>query len=100
MKPTLTPARIGRAFDTAARIFEVPRSLIVNGSRRRRPAEARQAVVAALYRTCQTSYPEMAELLRRDHSTLIDNVKKIEALARLDRYYADALVTIARAVAE
>lgn len=99
MKPTLTQARIDRAVEKASDIFEVPRREIVSRCRLPRSCEARLSVYAALYRTCQTSYPELSRMLNRDHTTLISGIRKIEGLARADKDYETALIQIAQAAA-
>lgn len=58
---------------------------------------ARLALYAALYAACETSYPELARTLNRDHSTLLWGVKKAAAMAAADRDYATAVIQIAKA---
>src|SRR6266496_5333433 len=88
MKPALTPERIERAVATAAKVFEVPSREIAGRCNIRSVSRARQAVWKALYEACFTSYPEMAWLLRRDHSTIIFGVKRADE-ASTDPDYAD-----------
>lgn len=99
MKPSLTPARILSAIETASKVFEVPRKEIVSRNRMARVSEARQAVYAALYRSCATSLPEIGQTFRRDHTTIAYGIRRIEARARADRDYETALVQIAQAAA-
>ena len=89
MKPALTPDRIARATLAASRAFEVPPRAII--SRRRLPtiARARQALYAALYRACETSYPQLGRLLNRDHTTVLYGVREAEADAAADPDYAE-----------
>lgn len=100
MKPTLTPARILRAIETASQVFEVPRREIVSRNRMARVSEARQTVYAALYRACATSLPEIAQTFNRDHTTVRYGIQRIEERARTDRDYETALVQIAHAVVQ
>lgn len=97
MKPALTPDRIARAAVAAGRAFEVsPRAVI---SRLRLPAvvRARQALYAALYRTCESSYPQIGRLLKRDHTTVLYGVREAEADAATDPDYADRLARVMEA---
>lgn len=100
MKPTLTPARILRAIETASQVFEVPRREIVSRNRMARVSEARQAVYAALYRSCATSLPEIAQTFSRDHTTVRYGIQRIEKRADGDKEYETALVRIAQAVVQ
>lgn len=88
MKPALTQERIERAVSAAARAFEVPPREIAGRCNIRSVSRARQAMWKALYEACFTSYPEMAWLLNRNHSTIIDGVKKADAMSA-DPDYAD-----------
>lgn len=94
MKPALTSVRVDRAIDEAAKAFEVPHREILSYLRTPSITRARLALYAALYDTCETSYPELARHLKRDHSTLIWGVKKAHALAALDTGYAAAMAKI------
>jgi chromosomal replication initiation ATPase DnaA len=97
MKPALTPDRIAHAVVAAGRAFEVaPRAII---SRRRLPSitRARMALYAALYRACETSYPQIGRLLNRDHTTVLYGVREAERDAAADPDYAARLARIVEA---
>lgn len=91
MKPALTMTRISRVLDAAAQVFDVPRRAIAGNSRTRGAARARQAVYAALYFGCHTSFADVGKALGRDHSTVIYGVQQAEALSKWDEDYAAAL---------
>jgi chromosomal replication initiation ATPase DnaA len=97
MRPALTPARVASAIVEAAAAFEVPARELTGRCRLPRVAHARQALYAALYTSCETSYPELAAALHRDHTTLIYGCKRAALLAARDHDYAAALLRIARA---
>jgi chromosomal replication initiation ATPase DnaA len=98
MKPALTAERVSRAADYTAKVFEVPQCEILGRNRIPSVARARQAMYAALYDGCQTSYTEMAWRLNRDHSTLIYGVKRARAMAEDDNDYAVALARVCAVV--
>lgn len=98
MKPAMTMSRIGRALDAAAILFDVPRRAIAGNSRTRPAARARQAVYAALYLGCHTSFADVGKALGRDHSTVIYGVQQAEALCRWDEDYAAALQLVREAL--
>ena len=91
MKPALTTERIERAMDTASKVFEVPRREIASKCRMPAVARARQAVYAALYRACETSYPDIARRIGRDHSTILYGIGRAEDMAHADPDYADRM---------
>lgn len=94
MKPALTADRIQQAAEAAARAFEVPAREILGRCRIPAVTRARQALYAALYDACETSYPELAWRLQRDHTTLLYGVRKARALADSDSDYAAALARV------
>lgn len=94
MKPALTTERIERAVQEVARIFEVPHREILSKIRVPSITRARLALYAAIYDGCQTSYPEMAWHLQRDHTTLVYGVKRARAMAADDSEYAVALARV------
>ena len=98
MKPVLTATRISRALDAAASLFDVPRRSIAGNGRTRPVAHARQAVYAALYLSCRTSFADVGKALGRDHSTVIYGCQQAEALARQDEDYAAALALVREAI--
>jgi chromosomal replication initiation ATPase DnaA len=98
MRPALTSERVTRAADEAAKVFEVPQREILGRLRIPSVARARQAMYAALYDGCQTSYTEMAWRLDRDHSTLVYGVKRARALAADDSEFAVALARVCAVV--
>jgi len=97
MKPALTPNRLDQAVTAAACAFEVPRRKIVGRCRLPAVARARMALYAALYQACETSYPELARYLRRDHTTILYGVRKAEYQMKRDRDYANAVGHIVEA---
>lgn len=98
MKPALTLERVTRAASEAARVFEVPQREILGRVRVPSVSRARQAVYAALYDGCQTSYQEMAWRLDRDHSTLVYGVKRAREMAEDDTDFAAALARVCAVV--
>lgn len=88
MKPALTQERIERAVSVAAKVFEVRPREIAGRCNIPSVSRARQAMWKALYEICFTSYSEMAWLLGRNHSTIIDGVKRADKLSA-DPDYAD-----------
>jgi hypothetical protein len=58
---------------------------------------ARLAVYAALYRACETSYPDLARKIGRDQSTVIWGISKAEDMAHADPDYADRVRAIMQA---
>lgn len=98
MRPALTMSRIGRALDAAALVFEVPRRAIAGNSRVRPAARARQAVYAALYLGCHTSFADVGKALGRDHTTVLYGVQQAEALSKWDEDYAAALQLVREAI--
>ena len=94
MKPSLTTERIDRGIQEAAKVFEVPYREILSKIRVPSITRARLALYAALYDACQTSYPEMAWRLKRDHTTLVYGVKRARAMAADDSEYAVALARV------
>jgi chromosomal replication initiation ATPase DnaA len=98
MKPALTPERVTRAADETAKVFEVPQREILGRLRVPSVARARQAMYAALYDACQTSYTEMAWRLGRDHSTLVYGVKRAREMAEDDNEFAVALARVSAVV--
>ena len=97
MKPALTPRRLDQALTACACAFEVPRREIVSRCRLPAVARARLALYAALYFSCETSYPELARYLRRDHTTILIGVRKVEDQMRRDREYAHRIGRIMEA---
>jgi len=63
MRPALTSERLARAADMTAKVFEVPQREILSYLRIPSVTRARQAMYAAIYDACETSYPEMARRL-------------------------------------
>ncbi len=98
MKPSLTSERIERGVQEAAKVFEVPHREILSKVRVPSITRARMALYAAIYDACQTSYPEMAWRLKRDHTTLIHGVKRARAMAEDDNEYAVALARVCAVV--
>jgi chromosomal replication initiation ATPase DnaA len=98
MKPALTSERVTRAADEAAKVFEVPQREILGRLRIPSVTRARQAMYAAIYDACQTSYPEMAWRLERDHTTLLHGVKRARAMAEDDSEFAVALARVTAVV--
>lgn len=96
MKPALTQSRIDRAIDAAAQAFEVPPREIAGRCNVRSVSRARQALWAALYGVCETSYPELAWKLQRNSSTILVGVRAAER-ASADPDYADRVRLIKRA---
>lgn len=94
MRPALTPERIDRAVTAAAAAFEIPRREVVGRCRLPAVVRARHALYAALYRVCETSYPELSRYLRRDNTTILYGHRKAEALADRDADYADRMARI------
>lgn len=97
MKPTLTPERIASATTTASRAFEIPIRALLGRGRQKSIARARLALYAGLYRACETSYPEIGRLLKRDHTTVLYGVREAEAAAVADPDYAERLARIVAA---
>lgn len=97
MKPALTPNRLSRAVTAAACAFEIPPREVLGRCRFWPIARARLALYAALYRACETSYPELSRVLKRDQSTIIKGIQRVEAVERRDRDYAAAVARIAEA---
>lgn len=97
MKPALTPNRLEQAVTAAACAFEVPRREIISRCRMPAVARARLALYAALYQACETSYPELARYLRRDHTTILIGVRKAEYQMTRDQGYARAVGRIMEA---
>jgi len=97
MKPALTPERLDRALDTAARVFDVPRREIAGRCRVKSVARARQAVIAALYRALETSSVELAWRFGRDHSTVLWNIDRAGEREYADADYADRVRLIMQA---
>lgn len=98
MRPALTPERMARATLAASHAFEVPIRAITSRLRQPPIARARLALYAALYRTCETSYPELGRLLDRDHTTVLYGVREAEREAASDPEFAAALVRIMEAL--
>jgi len=98
MKPSLTTERIERGVQEAARVFEVPHREILSKIRVPSITRARMALYAAIYDACQTSYPEMAWRLQRDHTTLLHGVKRARQMAEDDSEYAVALARVCAVV--
>lgn len=98
MKPALTPARIDNALTAAACAFEVPRREIISRCRLYSVTRARLALYAALYRACETSYPELSRYLQRDHTTILYGVRKAEGQMARDHGYAAAVARIEAAL--
>lgn len=98
MRPALTMSRIGRALDAAALLFDVPRRAIAGNCRTRPTARARQAVYAALYLGCHTSFADVGKALGRDHTTVLYGVHQAEALCAWDEDYAAALQLVKEAL--
>lgn len=94
MKPALTSERIERAVQEAARVFEVPHRELLSKIRVPSITRARLALYAAIYDACQTSYPEMAWRLKRDHTTLVYGVKRAREMASDDPEYAVAMARV------
>lgn len=94
MKPALTSERLERAIQETARVFEIPHREVLSKLRIPSVTRARQALYAAIYDACQTSYPEMAWRLQRDHTTLVYGVKRARAMAEDDSEYAVALARV------
>lgn len=97
MKPALTPNRLDQAVTAAACAFEVPRRELISRCRLPAVARARLALYAALYQTCETSYPELARYLRRDHTSILSGCRKARAMADADPDYAALLARITEA---
>lgn len=97
MKPALTPARIAHATQVASAAFEVPIRALIGRQRQKPIARARLALYAGLYRGCETSYPEIGQLLERDHTTVLYGVREAEAEAAADPDYAERLARIVAA---
>ena len=98
MKPALTSERVTRATDITAKVFEVPQREILSYIRIPSVTRARQAMYAAIYDACETSYPEMARRLGRDHTTLVYGVKRAREMAAADSEYAVALARVCAVV--
>lgn len=98
MRPALTTERIERGVQEAARVFEVAHREILSKVRVPSVTRARLALYAAIYDGCQTSYPEMAWRLKRDHTTLVYGVKRARAMADDDPEYALALSRVCAVV--
>jgi chromosomal replication initiation ATPase DnaA len=98
MRPALTLERVTRAADEAAKVFEVPTREILGRLRIPSVARARQAMYAAIYDACETSYKEMAWRLDRDHSTLVYGVKRARAMAADDSEFAVAMSRVCAVV--
>lgn len=94
MKPALTPARAARAVAAAGQVFEVPPREIIGRLRLPAIVRARQALTAALYQTCATSYPQLGQLLNRDHTTVLYSVRVARQAAATDPDYAERLACI------
>jgi len=91
MRPALTSERIDRAVQETAKVFEVPHREVLSKIRVPCITRARLALYAAIYDACETSYPEMAWRLQRDHSTLVYGVRRAREMADSDPEYAVAL---------
>jgi chromosomal replication initiation ATPase DnaA len=98
MKPALTTERLARAADITAKVFEVPHRELLSYLRIPAVTRARQAMYAAIYDACETSYPEMARRLNRDHTTLVYGVKRAREMAADDSDYAVALARVCAVV--
>lgn len=94
MKPALTTERIERAVKETAKVFEVPHRELLSKIRVPSITRARLALYAAIYDACQTSYPEMAWRLNRDHTTLVWGVRRARQMASDDSEYAVAMARI------
>lgn len=94
MKPALTPERVERAIRETAKVFEVQHREVLSKIHVPSVTRARMALYAAIYDACQTSYPEMAWRLNRDHSTLVYGVKRARAMAADDPDYAVAMARV------
>lgn len=97
MKPALTPDRVARATLAAARAFEVPPREIIGRCRLSSVVRARQALACALYQVYETSYPQLGDLLNRDHTTVLYSVRAAKHDADADPDYAERLARIVAA---
>lgn len=98
MKPALTHARFLRAVDCAATLFDVPRASILSRQRPVVIARARLAVYAALYLALDASSTEIAQRVGRDHTTVLDGVRRAMQQAKANCEYAEHIGMIMQAV--
>lgn len=98
MKPRLTQRRTLTAIDQASKLFEVPARDLVGKCRLPSIIRARFALIASLYEACETSYPEIGRLLRRDHTSVLNGHRKAIKMAEADSDYAAAIAQIAGAL--
>lgn len=98
MKPALTPARFARALDLASNAFDVPAPTLLSRQRPAPIARARLALYAALYLAFDTSSTEIAARVQRDHTTVLDGIRRAMRHAKADPDYAAALGQIVNEV--
>lgn len=97
-KPIIIPRRLQAALNTAHKCFDIEPRALLNRGRRPPIAHARQAVWAALYEACDTSYPELARLFQRDNQTVLYGVRVARGRAVEDAEYRAVIELIVREV--
>lgn len=66
--------------DAASRVYRVPADKITAASRSRPHVDARQAAMYVLRTETGMSYPDIGHAFRRDHSTVVHAVRKVERM--------------------
>jgi len=76
--PAPPTAGARRVVDATASLFELdPSDLLYGTSRARRETDARMVAMTVIRATTAMSYPEIGRFLGRDHSTVMNGVKRV-----------------------
>ncbi len=77
-------ASVDRIIAATATAFEVSPEELRGASRSRSVARARHVAMALTREITGASYPEIGRAFRRDHSTVLDGVRRVELLVERD----------------
>ena len=79
------PKIVDRIVNLVCAQFEVSKRQVFGSGKQKRVALARQTIMYLVRRGTELSYPEIGDVLRKDHSTVIKGDRKIKELLLVER---------------
>lgn len=92
--PVRTPS-LHQVITAVAEEFGVTTTMLLNATRAPLPALARHAAMAMLRRLTLLSLPQIGRHMRRDHTTVLHGIRRVEAMAKADPAFAARIDALA-----
>ena len=85
---------VNRIIDAASEVFEIRRNIMLSRLRIDAVVIARQSAMALAYELGYGSLPSLGMMFRRDHGTILNAIRAVEARADTDPHFAAKLAKL------